>query len=130
MAGFTVGRIATDKGINTVNKLVNQSGITKATNTILPATINEKTSFISNNGSVTNDQKLLPVSTNREIIKPDFYVGPSGAKQYITINCTYRYMDSKWYDTTKETMSGPLSYFGFEKFDNAYQVKRQISNSL
>ena len=122
VAGFTVGRIATDKGINTVNKLVNQSGITKATNTILPATINEKTSFISNNGSVTNDQKLLPVSTNREIIKPDFYVGPSGASSILP-STAYRYMDSKWYDDVKKEMKGPLSYFGFEKLDYAYQVR-------
>ena len=35
----------------------------------------------------------------------------------------YRYMDSKWYDATKKEMSGPLSYFGFEKLDTAYQVR-------
>ncbi|WP_371741678.1 hemagglutinin repeat-containing protein [Fusobacterium sp. DD12] len=122
VAGFTAGGIATDKGINTVNKLVNQGGIIKGVNTTLPAIPNEKTSFISNNGSIINNQKLLPVSANREIIKPDFYVGPSGASSTLP-STAYRYMDSKWYDTTKETMSGPLSYFGFEKFDNAYQVR-------
>ena len=35
----------------------------------------------------------------------------------------YRYMDSKWYEATKKEMSGPLSYFRFEKIDTAYQVR-------
>ena len=32
-------------------------------------------------------------------------------------------MDSKWYEATKKEMSSPLSYFGFEKIDTAYQVR-------
>lgn len=32
-------------------------------------------------------------------------------------------MDSKWYEATKKEMSDPLSYFGFEKIDTAYQVR-------
>ena len=32
-------------------------------------------------------------------------------------------MNSKWYEATKKEMSGPLSYFRFEKIDTAYQVR-------
>ena len=55
-------------------------------------------------------------------VKPDFYVGPNGASSTLPATA-YRYMNSKWYDITKEKMSGPLSYFGFEKIDTAYQVR-------
>ena len=55
-------------------------------------------------------------------VKPDFYVGPNGASSTLPATA-YRYMDSKWYEATKKEMSSPLSYFGFEKIDTAYQVR-------
>ena len=35
----------------------------------------------------------------------------------------YRYLDSKAYVETKKNMTGNLSYFGFKKFDAAYQAR-------
>ncbi|MCF0126603.1 MAG: hypothetical protein HUJ68_12790, partial [Clostridia bacterium] len=48
-----------------------------------------------------------------------FYVAPNG-------DCLpavgYRYMDSRFYEKTLETMTVPGSYFGFERFDSANQA--------
>ncbi len=65
---------------------------------------------------------ILNIYAVPAVIKPDFYVGPNGASSTLPATA-YRYMDSKWYDATKKEMSGPLSYFGFEKIDTAYQVR-------
>ncbi len=65
---------------------------------------------------------ITDLYTASVVIKPDFYVGPNGAGSTLP-ETAYRYMDSKWYDATKKEMSGPLSYFGFEKINTAYQVR-------
>ena len=65
---------------------------------------------------------LLTDGTNKIIRKTDFYVGPDGASSTLPATA-YRYLDSKWYSETKKNMTGKLSYFGFKKFDTAYQAR-------
>ena len=65
---------------------------------------------------------LLTDGTNKIIRKTDFYVGPDGASSTLPATA-YRYLDSKAYVETKKNMTGNLSYFGFKKFDAAYQAR-------
>ena len=65
---------------------------------------------------------LLTDGTNKIIRKTDFYVGPDGASSTLPATA-YRYLDSKAYVETKKNMTGNLSYFGFKKFDTAYQAR-------
>ena len=65
---------------------------------------------------------LLTDGTNKIIRKTDFYVGPDGASSILPATA-YRYLDSKAYVETKKNMTGNLSYFGFKKFDAAYQAR-------
>ena len=65
---------------------------------------------------------LLTDGANKIIRKTDFYVGPDGSSSTLPATA-YRYLDSKWYSETKKNMTGNLSYFGFKKFDAAYQAR-------
>ena len=65
---------------------------------------------------------LLTDGANKIIRKTDFYVGPDGPSSTLPATA-YRYLDSKAYVETKKNMTGNLSYFGFKKFDTAYQAR-------
>ncbi len=65
---------------------------------------------------------LLTNGANKIIRKTDFYVGSDGPSSTLPATA-YRYLDSKWYSETKKNMTGKLSYFGFKKFDTAYQAR-------
>ena len=65
---------------------------------------------------------LLTNGANKIIRKTDFYVGPDGPSSTLPATA-YRYLDSKAYVETKKNMTGNLSYFGFKKFDTAYQAR-------
>ena len=85
---------------------------------------------------VTNGTLVAPLTTNRALAtvplltngankiirKTDFYVGPDGPSSTLPATA-YRYLDSKAYVETKKNMTGNLSYFGFKKFDTAYQAR-------
>ena len=65
---------------------------------------------------------LLTDGANKIIRKTDFYVRPDGSSSTLPATA-YRYLDSKAYVETKKNMTGNLSYFGFKKFDAAYQAR-------
>ena len=65
---------------------------------------------------------MLTNGANKIIRKTDFYVGPDGPSSTLPATA-YRYLDSKAYVETKKNMTGNLSYFGFKKFDTAYQAR-------
>ncbi|MEX6495424.1 hypothetical protein AB6N31_11675, partial [Fusobacterium animalis] len=73
-------------------------------------------------GSALATVPLLTDGANKIIRKTDFYVGPDGPSSTLPATA-YRYLDSKWYSETKKNMTGKLSYFGFKKFDTAYQAR-------
>ena len=88
---------------------------------------------VTNNGTLvtqplTTSRALATVpllvgnGINKIIRKTDFYVGPDGASSTLPATA-YRYLDSKAYVETKKNMTGNLSYFGFKKFDTAYQAR-------
>ena len=88
---------------------------------------------VTNNGTLvtqplTTSRTLATVpllvgnGINKIIRKTDFYVGPDGASSTLPATA-YRYLDSKAYVETKKNMTGNLSYFGFKKFDTAYQAR-------
>ena len=68
------------------------------------------------------------VKSGSQGVKTDFYVTPSGDAVPAT---GYRYMNSKYADQTRESMSAPGSYFGFAKFDSASAARDayQISSA-
>ena len=68
------------------------------------------------------NNRVLTDGINKIIRKTDFYVGPDGASSTLPATA-YRYLDSKVYVETKKNMTGNLSYFGFKKFDTAYQAR-------
>ncbi|PHI04302.1 hypothetical protein [Fusobacterium polymorphum] len=68
------------------------------------------------------NNRVLTDGINKIIRKTDFYVGPDGASSTLPATA-YRYLDSKAYVETKKNMTGNLSYFGFKKFDTAYQAR-------
>ena len=55
-------------------------------------------------------------------VKPDFYVGPNGASSTLPATA-YRYMRTSDFEKINKNMIGELSYFGFKKFDYAYQAR-------
>ena len=55
---------------------------------------------------------------------PSFYVSPNREVMPAT---AYRYMDSKYAQTTMNTMEAPLSYFGFEKFNTQFNLWCSLS---
>ena len=73
-------------------------------------------------GGALTTVPLLTDGANKIIRKTDFYVGPDGASSTLPATA-YRYLDSKAYVETKKNMTGNLSYFGFKKFDTAYQAR-------
>ena len=106
---------ATNRALATTSLLLTDRAnkVSQVQNSVLP---NKPVSTLP----VVFDETL--VNVNKITRKTDFYVGPSGANSTLPATA-YRYIDSKWYDMTKKEMSGPLRYFGFEKLDNAYQVR-------
>ena len=93
----------------------------KAMNT-LPATNGTLVTQLLTTGGTLATVPLLADGANKIIRKTDFYVGPDGASSTLPATA-YRYLDSKAYVETKKNMTGNLSYFGFKKFDAAYQAR-------
>ena len=92
----------------------------KAMNT-LPATNGTLAPSLTTSGALAT-VPLLTDEANKIIRKTDFYVGSDGASSTLPATA-YRYLDSKAYVETKKNMTGNLSYFGFKKFDTAYQAR-------
>ena len=79
---------------------------------------------------------LSKCSSNGNKNKPDFYVGPAGPSATMP-STAYRYMrylnddgtPDRFLEETLKTKSAPITYFGFEKFENgratreAFQIK-------
>ena len=93
----------------------------KAMNT-LPATNGTLVTQLLTTGGTLATVPLLADGANKIIRKTDFYVGSDGASSTLPATA-YRYLDSKAYVETKKNMTGNLSYFGFKKFDAAYQAR-------
>ena len=93
----------------------------KAMNT-LPATNGTLVTQLLTTGGTLATVPLLADGVNKIIRKTDFYVGSDGASSTLPATA-YRYLDSKAYVETKKNMTGNLSYFGFKKFDAAYQAR-------
>ena len=93
----------------------------KAMNT-LPATNGTLVTQLLTTGGTLATVPLLADGANKIIRKTDFYVGSDGASSTLPATA-YRYLDSKAYVETKKNMTGNLSYFGFKKFDTAYQAR-------
>ena len=93
----------------------------KAMNT-LPETNGTLVTQLLTTGGTLATVPLLADGANKIIRKTDFYVGSDGASSTLPATA-YRYLDSKAYVETKKNMTGNLSYFGFKKFDAAYQAR-------
>ena len=141
LIGSTSGVLLTSYAIDNLPEALNTL---KGSNTSVTPTVSYKTGNtisydkskflpvpVTNNGTLASSLTasgalatvpLLADGANKIIRKTDFYVGPDGASSTLPATA-YRYLDSKAYVETKKNMTGNLSYFGFKKFDAAYQAR-------
>ena len=103
-----------------VGQVYAPAALDKITTGSLPKGVsaNEKLPTINQTIGHKNKETVL----NGVVVKPDFYVGSAGASATLP-STAYRYMDSSKFDLLHENMTDYLSYFGFKKYDNAYQAR-------